>query len=130
MLNRQCSKIQLSQKQFWKNTCRHRLLGQTTKQPLRNFELQKPLKYKQLEGWGLTVVAYKKICVNYKIHAMWRSSCLQLFFKISVLKNFTILTEKHLWWSLFIIKLQAFRPATLLKRDSNPGLFLWPLRRL
>ena len=28
-------------------------------------------------------------------------------------------TGKHLCWSLFLIKLQAFRPATLLKRDSN-----------
>ena len=37
------------------------------------------------------------------------------------LKNFAILTGKHLCWSLFLIKLklQAFRPATLLKRDSN-----------
>ena len=37
------------------------------------------------------------------------------------LKNFAIFTGKHLCWSLFLIKLklQAFRPATLLKRDSN-----------
>ena len=27
---------------------RHRLLGQSTKQPLSSFEPQKPLKYKQL----------------------------------------------------------------------------------
>ena len=40
---------------------RHRLLGQTTKQPLSNFVPQKPGKYKQLWGWGLTLVAYKKI---------------------------------------------------------------------
>ena len=30
--------------------CRHRLLGQTTKQQLGNFEPQKPWKYKQC--WG------------------------------------------------------------------------------
>ena len=30
---------------------RHRLFGQTTKQPLNNFEPGKPWKYKQL--WGL-----------------------------------------------------------------------------
>ena len=30
---------------------RHRLFGQTTKQPLNNFEPQKPWKYKQF--WGL-----------------------------------------------------------------------------
>ena len=31
--------------------CRHRLFGQTTKQPLNNFEPQKSWKYKQF--WGL-----------------------------------------------------------------------------
>ena len=29
---------------------------------------------------------------------------------------------KHLGWSPFLIKLQAFRPATLSKRDSNTGV--------
>ena len=37
----------------------------------------------------------------------------------SVLKNFVIFTRRHLYWSLFLIKLQA-----LLKRDSNTGVFL------
>ena len=32
------------------------------------------------------------------------------------LKNFVYFTGKHLCWSLFLIKLQAWRPATLLKR--------------
>ena len=36
----------------------------------------------------------------------------------ATLKNFAILTGKQRR-SLFSIKLQAFRPATLLKRDSN-----------
>ena len=39
-----------------------------------------------------------------------------MFFKIAVLKNFVIFTRKHLSWSLFLPKLQAFRPATLLNR--------------
>ena len=38
-------------------------------------------------------------------------------------KNFA--TEKHLCWSLFLIKLQAWRSATLWKRDSNTDVFLW-----
>ena len=38
-------------------------------------------------------------------------------------KNFAISTEKHLCWSLFLIKLQALVPATLLKIDSNTGFF-------
>ena len=42
----------------------------------------------------------------------------------AVLKSFAIFTGKHLCWSLFLIKLHAFRPATLLKRDSYIGVFL------
>ena len=41
---------------------------------------------------------------------MSRSRRLQMFFKIGLLTNFTIFTEKHLCWSLFSIKLQACRP--------------------
>ena len=32
-----------------------------------------------------------------------------MLFKISILKNFTIFTGKHLCWSLYLIKLQALR---------------------
>ena len=32
--------------------------------------------------------------------------------------------KKHLCWSFFFIKLQAFRPATLLKRDPYTDVFL------
>ena len=35
-----------------------------------------------------------------------------------------------MWWSLFLIKLQASRPATLLERDSNTDVFLWILQTL
>ena len=45
-----------------------------------------------------------------------------------VLKIFPNFTEKHLCWSLFFKKLQAFRPATLLKKDSYTGVFLLNLR--
>ena len=43
-----------------------------------------------------------------------RRSCLQMFFKIGVLKNYIIFTQKHLCWDLFLRKLQ---------RDSNTGVF-------
>ena len=46
------------------------------------------------------------------------------FLKIGVLKNFAIFTGKHLYWSLFLIKLQAFSSATLFKRDSSVGVYL------
>ena len=54
-----------------------------------------------------------------------RSSRSQMFLKIGILKNFTIFTRKHLYWILFLIKLQSWRPITLLKRDPNAGAFLW-----
>ena len=54
----------------------------------------------------------------------FRGSHLQMFFKIGVLRNFAIFTGKHLCWSLFLIKLQTLRPATLVKRESNTGAFL------
>ena len=44
--------------------------------------------------------------------------------KKGVPKNFTNFTGKQLRWSLFLIKLQAFRPVALLKKDSNTGVFL------
>ena len=47
-----------------------------------------------------------------------------VFYKKGVLKNFANFTEKRLCWSFLLIKLQAFKPAYLLKRDSNTGVFL------
>ena len=52
-----------------------------------------------------------------------RSSRLEVFCKKAVLKNFAMFTGKRLCWSLFLM-LQAFGLATLLKRDSNTGVFL------
>ena len=53
-----------------------------------------------------------------------------MFFKVGVLKifetylkRFATFTEKNLCWSLFLIKLQAFRLAALLKRAYNTSCF-------
>ena len=59
----------------------------------------------------------------------YRSSRWQMYFRIGVLKNFAIFTGKHQCWSLFLINMQAWTPATLLKRDSNIGFFLWNLQK-
>ena len=48
----------------------------------------------------------------------------EMLCKKRVLKNFPNFTGKHVCWSLFLIKLQALGPATLLKRGSNTGAFL------
>ena len=48
-----------------------------------------------------------------------RSSHRRCSVKKGVLKHFANFIGKHRYWSLFLIKLQAFRPGTFLKRDSN-----------
>ena len=53
---------------------------------------------------------------------------LELLCKKDVLRNFANFIGKHLCRSLFLIGLQAFRPAALLKRDSNTDVFLWNLQ--
>ena len=53
---------------------------------------------------------------------------LEVFYEKAVLKNFAIFTGKHLCWSLFLIKLQTFRPDS--KKDSNTDIFLWMLRNV
>ena len=52
-----------------------------------------------------------------------------MFFKISFLKNFTIFTWKNQCSSLFLVKLQARRPASLLRRYFDRGVFLWILQK-
>ena len=44
--------------------------------------------------------------------------------KKAVLNNFAVFTGKDMCRSLFLIKLWALSPATLLKRDSNTGVVL------
>ena len=43
----------------------------------------------------------------------------EVFYKKAVLENLSMFTGKHLGWSLFLIKLHAFRSATLLERNFN-----------
>ena len=48
-----------------------------------------------------------------------------MFHKKGVLKNFAKFTGKYLCRSLFFNKVKSLKPATLLKRDSGTGVFLW-----
>ena len=54
-----------------------------------------------------------------------RSNHWNSFIKKCVLRNFANFIGKHLCRSLFLIGLQVFRSAALLKRDSNTDVFLW-----
>ena len=53
-----------------------------------------------------------------------RSSHRRCSIKKAVLKNLAIFTGKHPCWNVFLIKLQNFRTATLLKGNSNAVVFL------
>ena len=65
------------------------------------------------------------ICLCRYLHIKHcRSSHSQMFFKTDVLKNFAIFKGKHLCRSLFLIKLQTCRSATLFKSDSNTFVLL------
>ena len=48
----------------------------------------------------------------------------EVFYQEGVFKNFTKFTGKHLCWSLFFDKLQAWDLQFYLKWDSSTGVFL------
>ena len=53
-----------------------------------------------------------------------------MFFKLDIFGNFTKFTGKHLYSSLFLIKLQAYslQAYNFIKKNSEVGVFLWILR--
>ena len=64
-----------------------------------------------------------------------QSSRSQMSYKIGVLKNFAIFTGRNLCWSVGLLACKfetllkrAWKSETLLKRDSNTGVFLWILQ--
>ena len=72
------------------------------------------------------IVEVKIWCLRLVL-SVFRSIHQRCSIKKVVLKNVAIFIGKHLSWSLFLIKLQAIRPETLLKRDSNTVIFMWIL---
>ena len=84
-----------------------------------------------LIGINNIVQKYTRIIAKYfnyvnVITSRLKSTCVcksTMFFKIDVFKIFANFIEKHLCWTLFLIKLQALRTAGLLKGDSNIGVF-------
>ena len=47
----------------------------------------------------------------------------QMFFKMGILKNLANFTGKHLCWSLFLIKLQAFQACNFIKKRLQHRCF-------
>ena len=54
---------------------------------------------------------------------MYRSGRLQTFFKIGVLKHFTIFTGKHLSWRLFFIKVAGLKACNYIKKRLQHRCF-------
>ena len=53
---------------------------------------------------GTHPLSHKKKKKNWQsLYIFFRNSCLLMFIKTVVLKNFAILTGKHLCWSLFLV---------------------------
>ena len=63
-----------------------------------------PFKISYLKYFAMLVFT---LCFAIAYLGNSKSSRFQVFFKIVVLRHFTNFTEKLLWWSLFLIKLQA-----------------------
>ena len=62
----------------------------------------------------MQVVAFLQTCINFP----------KVFYKNGIHKDYATFIGKHLCWSLFFDKVSGLQPATLLKRDSNAGVFL------
>ena len=73
------------------------------------------------------IMLYKLFNANSTVFLFFRSSRPEVFCKIGVFRNFAKLTGKHLCQSLFFDKVAGLRPATLLKKRSGTGVFLWIL---
>ena len=74
----------------------------------------------------IIVSEYVSVFFYYYFHfesIKFRNSRSQMSFKVDVLKKVVILTGKHPCWGLLAMKLLACKPANLLKRDSNTGVF-------
>ena len=61
------------------------------------------------------IISFATTLKFYYLRYLLRSSHQMCSVKISVLKNLTIFMGKDLCWSLFLMNLQSFRPATSLK---------------
>ena len=93
-------------------------------------------------GWPeLTARKISRLClchtifINFKVMYQKLKKCLNsrsshqsYSIEKAVLKNFTIFTGTHLFWSLPSTDLRASRNTTFFKRDSNTGIFLWILQ--
>ena len=94
-------------------------------------------------GCCLLLLFLSQVVVHYQFIIIWRYStcfrkshqrCSKVFYQKNCssqysLEHFAIFSAKHrLRWNFFYNNLAGLRTATLLKRDSYAGLFLWILQ--
>ena len=92
----------------------------------------------RLKLFSATLNISKHICTNFMSQAFFHRYLLKtpeiepaaggILLKKVLLKISQYSKGEHLCWSLFLIKLQAYRTATLLKRYFVTGVFLWILQ--
>ena len=64
----------------------------------------------------INIYLNKKLWEEVQSITDFKKQPLEVFYKKAFLRNLAIFnTRKHLWWSLFLIKLQILRPVALLK---------------
>ena len=73
----------------------------------------------------LAIEIFLDMLAFWRCRYLLKRSCLQLFFKIGILKNFPNFKEKQ---QPFFNKVSDLGAATLLKRVCNISAFLWNLR--
>ena len=83
------------------------------------------VNYHQSLAFDLPYLSYNDHCDRWLFQEIFfiifRSSCMQMFFKTGFARNFAIFTGKHLCWSLFLIKENFI--STFSQRDFNTGDF-------
>ena len=85
---------------------------------------EKVLSPQQCSPCAFSSILIRSFSFKSRGYSSSRSNHWQIFLKIGVLKNFAIFTWKHLCWSLYLITLEAWWPATLLKKRLQHRCFL------
>ena len=127
----------------FKKTCIKKLLVLAKVEVQRNFQILRAATSVLFKRISLLIKYLQNLTYFHKIvqfvHSMktrvslfvqvfistHRSSHRRYSVKKDVFWNLANFTGKHLCWSLFLIKLQVFRSASLLKKDTDVSCEIW-----
>ena len=114
VLHASLAKVFIIFKKWFYQTLRENLLRKSPSE-YRKIQTRKKKPYWTLFTQWIKCIT-NGVCVAMPQQALSRSNRSHMFFKIDALQNFATLTRKNLCWRLFLIKSQAWRRATLLKK--------------